>query len=244
MDANRKKIVVVGGALVVALVLVLFVVLFFLGGEPEPRPVAVTPPPPVEAPPPKAEEPKPEAKPQRLASYTVKKGATMEDIAARPDIYGKGDDWWVLWQANPDAVSHAFQTEGGKWVAIVRAGKTLKVPEPKALSQMDKNSLTAAVQPYAVQFASFPSAGEANRLLASLSASGAADFYVTPRYVDGVNYHRVRAGFFRNWNEAERFGATFTQSNSAADDYYVTEPRPEEVRDQNAALLRKYKGGE
>lgn len=248
MDANRKKIIVVGGAAIAALVLILFVVLFFLGGEPEPKPVAVKPiPPKAEAEKPaeaqEAAKPATPPKAEKASSYSVNKGALLEDIAARPDVFGDAGKWWTLWQANPDAVTYAFQKDG-EWVAVVRPGKTLSIPEARNLSDAEKAALTAKITPYAVQFASFPNAAEANKLRADLaSANPGMDFYVTPRSLDGVFYHRVRAGLFKSWNEAEKFGASL-ESSGKVDDYYTTEPQPEEIRTQNAVIYQKYKGGE
>jgi len=250
MDANRKKIVVVGAAAVVALVLILIVVLFFLGGEPEPKPVVVKPQTPAAG---KTDETKPAetAEPAKkteatatapAGSYAVKKGATLEDIAARPEVYGNAANWWALWQANPDAVSYAFEHDG-KWVAIARAGASLKVAPGKALSDADKAALTSKVSPHAVQFGSFPDAGEAQALLAKLSSDKSMDFYITQRVIDGVQYNRVRAGFFKSFTAADKFGEA-TVGKGSADDYLAVEPLAEELRAQNAAIYKKYKGGE
>ena len=250
MDANRKKIIVIGGAAIAALVLILFVVLFFLGGEPEPKPVAIKPPgAPAEAGKPAEEAPK-EAKAGDTAkkaapsgSYAVKKGATLEDIAAKPEVFGDAAKWWALWQANSDAVSYAFQHDG-KWVAIARAGKTLKVPEGKNVSEAEKSALTSKVAPHAVQFGSYPSAAEADGLKGKLAAANPGmDFYVIQRTLDGVTYHRVRAGLFKSWNEAEKFGASVAGSGKA-EDYYTTVPLGEEIQAQTSAIYKKYKGGE
>ena len=221
MDEKKRKILLVAGA-VVALILLVVIILLIAGGddeapEPEALPVveeALTP----ESVP---AVPEPE-KIERLSSYTVRERTTLQNIAAREDVYEDATKWWVLFAANPASVRYLFKTSSGGWVAIVNQGSTLTIPEPREVPATEKAKLQRGFNAFAVQFGSYAEQGNATSLLSRLREGEATmDFYESPLTVDGIAYIRVRAGLFSRWDDAEQYGQRIDARYDEVKDYYV-----------------------
>jgi hypothetical protein len=62
-------------------------------------------------------------------TYTVKTGDTLWTIAAKPDVYGSGDQWRKIWNANSDALIARDSRNKQNPGAYLYAGQVLVIPE-------------------------------------------------------------------------------------------------------------------
>lgn len=60
-----------------------------------------------------------EETPGTMSSYVVKKGDTLEKIAARPEVYNNKNKWHRIYEANKDSIKNPDR---------IKAGQVLKIP--------------------------------------------------------------------------------------------------------------------
>jgi nucleoid-associated protein YgaU len=86
-----------------------------------------SPPPP---PPPRIEK-----EPVRLSSYTVKRGETLPQIAARPMVYGDSTLWPLIYRANRDQIRDPRRLWPGQILRIPRNASRDEMAEARRFAQ-------------------------------------------------------------------------------------------------------------
>lgn len=237
-DKKKRLLLIVGGS--IALVIIGIILFFFvMGGEetpPPPPPVAATPEPEFD------ESVETAKKMKRVSSVTTTGRETLQSIAARKDVYNDASKWWALFADNPEAVRYLFQADDGTWIAIVPEGTQIKVSEPRELTPAEQLQLRQKFGVWAVQFGSYSESSNADGLIALLGkGEPGMDFYVSDRMIKGTPMHRVRAGLFSRWDDAEAFGRDVEARYEEVHDYYVLRVPGAEMARQNEALRQAYK---
>ncbi|MDP2690301.1 MAG: SPOR domain-containing protein [Deltaproteobacteria bacterium] len=86
-------------------------------------------------------------------------------------------------------------------------------------ASVDKRAL-AAKKPWAINVASFPDREGANSLARSLKSAG-YNAYITSFKKDGVNYRRVRVGFYASREDAQRAGSAIKRQHNVQSPWIV-----------------------
>lgn len=186
----------------------------------EEKPAALSEPAPAEVA--KAEtatpETKPEVKPETAKPVEVKevKQAVKEEApraeraVEKPQSPIQADgEKKISAEKKPKAeIKQVSKSEKAQKKSEAKAKKTAASASAKAqkakLSTAEAKAL--ALKPYAVNVASFPSLNEAKALIGALKSSGYKG-YITEFSKEGVKWYRVRVGFYRTREEAEKAGS-------------------------------------
>ncbi|MEK7773822.1 MAG: SPOR domain-containing protein [Deltaproteobacteria bacterium] len=175
------------------------------------------------------EQAMPSALPQPGAVTTLPVAAETKHVAAEPEAQKTKEP--SRGAVSDKGVKQAPSTPGEKEIKprkTVKAEKT--VPENGKTKAKNKTSphRSAAVKskPWAVNIASFPDEGPAKQLAASLRSAG-YNAYVTGTAKNGRTWHRVRAGFYRTREEAEKAGKAMESKFNVSSTWVVKPARNE-----------------
>ena len=144
---------------------------------------------------------KEEPLPAEQGIYITKQGDTLSDIAAKADIYNNPLKWPFLYRDNPEAFSQMKDKENF-FKAGLPAGIELKIiPE----EDVQKNLEDRAGYYYVANIISSPYMKEISLQVVKLIDAG-YPVYITSTMIDGREWYRIRAGFYRTRSEASREG--------------------------------------
>ena len=129
--------------------------------------------------------------------YTTKDGDTLSDISARTDVYNNPVKWPILYRYNPEAFS-SIKDKEHLYDAILPAGIRLKIV-PK--EEVEKNLESRPGYYYVANLISSPSMKEIVPQIVKLMDEGHF-VYISTAMVDGKEWYRLRAGFFKTRSEA------------------------------------------
>ena len=144
------------------------------------------------------EEILPEEKPD---IYITKQGDTLSDISAKADIYNHPLKWPVLYRDNAEALS-SIKYKDNFFKADLPAGIELRIiPE----EEVQKNLEYRVGNYYVANIISSPYMKEIAPQVVKLIDAGYF-VYITRTMIDGRDWYRIRAGFYRTRSEASREG--------------------------------------
>jgi cell division septation protein DedD len=178
-------------------------------------PAAAPTTPPVQA---KAEENKAQAAPQEKGIYIAKGNETLAVIAAKKEIYGDPLKWIILYRHNKSVFDKTAK-DALLPDKQVPAGTRLKVASP-------------APRPgkyWVVNVLSFPQQEKIVPDAVTLSDNG-YPAYIIKANVKGVDYLRLRVGFFSEKTAAESEGKKIAAMLNIAD-VWTTRPDETEVKE-------------
>jgi hypothetical protein len=144
----------------------------------------------------KTNETKPSGE-QEKGVYTTKGDESLAAIAARQDVYGDSLKWILLYRFNR-GVFEKMEKDASFPNKPVPAGAKLKIASPAG-------SKTVSGSHWAVNVLSFPEQEEIVRDAVNLVDSG-YPAYIIKANVKGVDYLRLRVGFFKEKTAAESEG--------------------------------------
>ena len=133
--------------------------------------------------------------------YVSKKGDTLLSISGKTDIYNNSLKWTLLYRDNPEALS-SIKNKDNLYEESLPAGIKLKIfPE----EEMEKNLEDRPRNYYVANLISSPYMKEIAPQVAKLLDAGYF-VYISSTMIDGKEWYRLRAGFFKTRSEANREG--------------------------------------
>ena len=133
--------------------------------------------------------------------YTTKEGDTLSGISRKADIYDNPLKWPILYRDNPESLS-SIKNKDNFFNVSLPAGIKLKI-FPK--EDVEKNLESRAGIDYVANLISSPYLKEIAPQVTRLIDEGYF-VYITSAVVDGKEWYRLRAGFYKTRAEANRAG--------------------------------------
>jgi hypothetical protein len=133
--------------------------------------------------------------------YITKEGDTLAGISGKAHIYNNPLKWPLLYRDNPDALA-SIKDKENLYEAVLPAGIKFKILTE---TEVEKNLENRSGINYVANLISSPYLKEITPQVIRLTDAGYF-VYITSAVVNGKEWYRLRAGFYKSRSEANRAG--------------------------------------
>ena len=161
----------------------------------------------------------------KINIYVTKRGDTLLAIAGKADIYNNPLKWPLLYRDNPKALS-SLKGKDNFYIESLPAGIKFKITSEK---EMEKNLENRPARYYVANLISSPYMKEIAPLVVKLIDAGFYA-YISSTMIDGREWYRLRAGFYKTRSEANSEGDNI-KKHLKIPDIWTAKANEEEYQD-------------